>query len=103
MMGEKGRAFQMHHALSLDGLIPADHFYRRLEKTLDLAFVRDLVREYYAAGGRPSIDPVVFFKTRAAIAERPRPFEEELARLDTIPGVDRRLRRSCWPKLARTW
>jgi len=29
---------------------------------LDLAFVRDLVRDAYADIGRPSIDPVVFFK-----------------------------------------
>jgi transposase len=47
---------------SLDALVPADHFYRHLERALDLAFVRELVRDTYAAGGRPSIDPVVFFK-----------------------------------------
>ena len=28
-------------AVSLENLIPADHFYRHLEATLDLAFVRD--------------------------------------------------------------
>src|SRR5918911_987866 len=49
-------------AASLDALVPADHFYRHLERALDLGFVRDLVRDAYAAGGRPSIDPVVFFK-----------------------------------------
>ncbi len=42
--------------------IPADHFYRRLEQTLDLSFVREFVQETYAGGGRPSVDPVVFFK-----------------------------------------
>ncbi len=47
---------------SLEDLVPPDHFYRHLERTLDLAFVRDLVRETYAGIGRPSIDPVVFFK-----------------------------------------
>src|SRR3712207_6211415 len=39
-----------------------DHFYRHAERMLDLNFVRDLVRPCYAAGGRPSVDPVVFFK-----------------------------------------
>src|SRR4029453_757101 len=39
-----------------------DHFYRHLERVLDLSFVRDLVRLTYADIGRPSIDPVVFFK-----------------------------------------
>jgi transposase len=29
---------------------------------LDLSFVRELVRDRYAAGGRPSVDPVVYFK-----------------------------------------
>jgi transposase len=48
--------------VSLDDLVPAGHFYRHLERTLDLAFVRDLVRDAYAGIGRPSIDPVVFFK-----------------------------------------
>jgi transposase len=43
-------------------LIPQDHFYRHLEHTIDLSFVRDLVHETYAAAGRPSIDPVVFFR-----------------------------------------
>jgi hypothetical protein len=49
--------------VSLDGLVPADHFYRHLERSLDLGFVRDLAQDAYAAGGRPSIDPIVFFKT----------------------------------------
>ncbi len=48
--------------VSLEDLVPPSHFYRHLERTLDLAFVRDLVRGAYAEIGRPSIDPVVFFK-----------------------------------------
>ena len=48
--------------VSLEELVPQDHFYRHLERTLDLSFVRELVHETYAGGGRPSIDPVVFFK-----------------------------------------
>lgn len=62
MMGTKERSFaQVIHA-SLEGLVPADHFYRHLERTLDLSFVREFVQETYANKGRPSIDPVVFFK-----------------------------------------
>jgi hypothetical protein len=33
-----------------------------LERALDLSFVCEFVRETYAGGGCPSIDPVVFFK-----------------------------------------
>jgi transposase len=47
---------------SLDALVPATHFYRLLEAKLDLTFVRDLVRATYKGSGRPSIDPVIFFK-----------------------------------------
>jgi hypothetical protein len=64
MMGMKARLFTPVPAVSLDALVPADHFYRHVERVLDLAFVRDLVQDRYAAGvGRPSVDPVVFFKT----------------------------------------
>jgi transposase len=62
MMGIKERTFAPLGHRSLEDLVPADHFYRLLERTLDLSFVRDLVAPCYAAGGRPSIDPVVFFK-----------------------------------------
>jgi transposase len=62
MMGEKARAFATQHAVCLETLVPAGHFYRHLERMLDLTFVRELVADCYQAGGRPSIDPVVFFK-----------------------------------------
>ena len=62
-MGTKERVFSpLPHNVSLEDLVPEDNFYRRLEKTLDLSFVRDLVRPLYARGGRPSVDPVVFFR-----------------------------------------
>jgi len=61
MMGIKERAFEPLPSVTLDDVIPPDHFYRHLERSLDLAFVRDLVRGTYAGIGRPSIDPVVFF------------------------------------------
>src|SRR3954468_16391399 len=62
MMGTKERSFAPLPPVSLEELVPPDHFYRHLEGTLDLGFVRDLVGGTYADTGRPSIDPVVFFK-----------------------------------------
>src|SRR5258706_5559762 len=62
MMGSKKRSFAPLSHVSLEDLVPADHFYRHLEKSLELSFVREFVRQTYAGGGRPSIDPVVFFK-----------------------------------------
>ncbi len=49
-------------AASLEDLVPPTNFYRHLEATLDLGFVRGWVKDHYAGRGRPGIDPVVFFK-----------------------------------------
>ena len=62
MMGFKKRTFAPLVAVSLEELVPQEHFYRHVQQVLDLSFVYDLVRECYAMAGRPSIDPVVFFK-----------------------------------------
>jgi transposase len=62
MMGTKARVFAPLPPVSLEDLVPPDHFYRHLAQVLDLGFVRDLVRDAYADTGRPSIDPVIFFK-----------------------------------------
>jgi hypothetical protein len=51
--------------VSLDALVPTGHFYRHLHTALDLSFVREWVADLYATHGRPSIDPVVFFKMYA--------------------------------------
>jgi transposase len=62
MLTEKNRNFQTQ-VVTLSELVPADNFYRQLEAKLDLSFVRKLVQEQYSSKlGRPSIDPVVFFK-----------------------------------------
>src|SRR3954464_4839221 len=60
----KPRRLDQPIAVSLEDLVSADNFYRHLEAKLDLSFVRDWTRELYAERGRPSVDPVVFFKLR---------------------------------------
>jgi transposase len=62
MMGYKIRNLKTFTSFSLETLVPEDNFYRQVEKCIDLSFVRDLVYQLYSAFGRPSIDPVVFFK-----------------------------------------
>ena len=62
MMGHRSKRFKLFTETNLEALLPADNFYRRLEEKLNLSFVRDLVRDCYEEMGRPSIDPVVFFK-----------------------------------------
>ena len=61
MMGTKVRRFAPLINVSVEELVPQDHFYRHLQHTLDLSFVREFVQQTYAGGGRPSIDPVVFW------------------------------------------
>ena len=58
----KLRALDQPVTISLERLVSADHFYRHLDAQLDLRFVREWVQDRYATRGRPSIDPVVFFK-----------------------------------------
>jgi transposase len=67
MMGTKARTVAPLINISLEDLVPQDHLYRHLEQTLDLSFVRKCVQETYAQGGRPSIDPVVFFKLQLVL------------------------------------
>jgi hypothetical protein len=51
MMATKERAFSPLKDLSLEELLSKDNFYRHLERTVDLSFVRELLRKYYASGG----------------------------------------------------
>jgi hypothetical protein len=47
----KPRRLDQPIAVSLEDLVPVDHFYRHLEAKLDLGFVRDWTRELYAEHG----------------------------------------------------
>jgi transposase len=85
MIGYKTRTFGPLGNVTLEDLVPAEHFYRHLERTLDLSFVRDLVRSRYAAFGRPSIDPVVYFKLQLVLFFEGMRSERQLERV----GADR--------------
>ena len=62
MMGSKQRCFAPLVKVSLEDLVPKDHFYRHLERTLELSFVREFVEKTYAHGGRPSIERARVFQ-----------------------------------------
>jgi transposase len=66
-----GRPMQGKHSfdpraetvISLESFVPKDHFLRRVDRELDLSFVRELTAPCYADRlGRPSIDPEVYFR-----------------------------------------
>jgi transposase len=63
----KSRRLDQPIAVSLEQLVPADNFYRHLEAKLDLSFVREWMEDLYADRGRPSIDPIVFFKLQVVM------------------------------------
>ncbi len=58
----KVRDLDLSVLVSIESFVPQDHLYRHLHRVLDLSFVRDLVADRYAVGGRPSIEPEVFFR-----------------------------------------
>jgi transposase len=62
MLGHKDREFKPLTGICLDDLVPEDNFYRQVDRSIDLSFVRELADEFYSSIGRPSVDPVVFFK-----------------------------------------
>jgi transposase len=62
MLGHKVRDFKPLAGICLEDLVPADNFYRQVERSIDLSFVRELAAEFYSNIGRTSVDPVVFFK-----------------------------------------
>jgi transposase len=67
--------------VSLEALVPKDNAYRQLDRMLDLSFVREWVKECYADGGRPSIDPVVFFRLQLVLYLEGLRSERQLMRL----------------------
>jgi transposase len=58
----KTRALDRPVLVCLDSYVPRNHFYRHFHRVPDLSFVRALTADCYAASGRPSIDPEVFFR-----------------------------------------
>ena len=62
MLGHKVREFKPLTGICLEDLVPANNFYRQMERNIDLSFVRQLAAAFYSNIGRTSVDPVVFFK-----------------------------------------
>ena len=62
MQGKKQLKEKLFLQFQLSDRVPEDNFYRRLDKVLDLSFLRKETSQYYGKEGQASIDPVVFFK-----------------------------------------
>jgi transposase len=62
MLGKKRYEAKMMYSVTLEDLVPGDNFYRVIDGLLDLRFLYKECKEVYGETGKPSIDPVVFFK-----------------------------------------
>lgn len=62
MQGRKDIEPRLFYQISLEQLVPEDHLVRRLDRVLDLGWVRSATAGYYSHLGRPSLDPVVIAK-----------------------------------------
>ena len=62
MLGKKELEPKFLYNVSLEDLVPANNFYRELDKILDLNFIYKKCAALYGTTGNKSIDPVVFFK-----------------------------------------
>lgn len=51
------------HMITIENLVPENHFLRRLDRLVDFSFIYEEVSGYYCGDNkRPGIDPVVLVK-----------------------------------------
>ncbi|OQY02292.1 MAG: hypothetical protein B6I20_07050 [Bacteroidetes bacterium 4572_117] len=62
MQGRKTYHEKFFIKFRLSKRIPKNNFYRRLKSSINLDFLYEETKAYYAQRGQKSIDPVVFFK-----------------------------------------
>ena len=63
MLSKESRKTNQLELVSLEDIIPADHFLRKIENAVDFIKIYDFVENLYCLdNGRPSIDPVALFK-----------------------------------------
>lgn len=58
MLGQNAPQRSLFQMVTLEELVPKDHFLRQLDASVDFSFIRERVRHLYCGNnGRPSIDP----------------------------------------------
>lgn len=62
MLGKQSPQNALFQYVNLEDLIPENHLLRRIDRALDLSFLRPMVEPLYVSEGRPSIDPEVAFR-----------------------------------------
>ena len=62
MQGTQAFQADAKSEIDLESFVAEDHTLRKVDRVLDLAFVRKLTAPCYSQLGAPSIDPEVFFR-----------------------------------------
>lgn len=62
MMGRQDEPERLFYKFRLERHVPADHLLRQIDAVLDLSTIRRALSPYYAAGGRPSVDPELMIR-----------------------------------------
>jgi len=63
MLTERNNKQVKKHFISIEDLVPADHFLRKLDAIIDSSFIYDEVRDLYCPdNGRPGTDSVILIK-----------------------------------------
>lgn len=62
MMGRQVEVAQLFYEFSLERHVPLDHRLRRIDRALDLSWLRAELAPFYSCTGRPSIDPELMIR-----------------------------------------
>ena len=63
MMGERsGRQERLFYEFCLEDRVPSDHLLRRIDRVLDLSWLRARLAPYYSHTGCPSVDPELMIR-----------------------------------------
>lgn len=62
MLKGKDGEQKFYYNISLNELVPLDHFLRHVDRLIDFDFIRSRVKHLYSHTGKPAVDPVVLFK-----------------------------------------
>jgi hypothetical protein len=62
MMGVQETPARLFYDFCLDDYVPSDHLLRGIDRHLDLADLRQSLKPFYSAMGRPSIDPELMMR-----------------------------------------
>jgi len=63
VQGQQDSQRALFDTIDLELMIPRDHLLRRIDSKIDFGFIYDITERLYCSdNGRPSIDPVLFFR-----------------------------------------